>query len=97
VPAKGFHDGLTADVPGEAETLAKGIVDELDAAFGVEQEHAFDHAVEEGLQAGLGLDPDRLFALAGGFGEFTRGPFHFGAMTTAQPEVLEAEERGASG
>ncbi len=73
------------------------MVDELDAAFGIQQQHAFNHAVEEGLQAGLGAGLGGEFLAGGGLGGLAGGGGHLGGVTAPEPVVLEPKEGGAGG
>ena len=60
VPAKGFHDGLAANVGCDAEKFAEGFVDHLHPALLVQQKDPFDHAVKQGLLADLELGMELL-------------------------------------
>lgn len=54
VLAEGFDDGAALDVGGEVEEAGEGVIDHADAAVGVKEEDALDHALEEGLLLGGG-------------------------------------------
>jgi hypothetical protein len=74
--AEGFEDGLAAHVGAKVEKFLKGLIDEQDAAAAVEDEDAFDHAVEQGVLLGLKTREEPLVVLFAG-GEFLAKPLRF--------------------
>ena len=54
--AQGFHDGFAAQLGLEAEQIFEGAVGEINPAVAVEQQQAFQHAVEQDLLLRLGVN-----------------------------------------
>ena len=82
---------------GQAAAFAQGIVDPLHPAVGVQQQDAFDHAVEKRFLAGLGLRLDLALLFSGRFSQLAPGPGQLLAATPLQAPMVEAEEGGARG
>ncbi len=53
VASKAFQQGAAVGVRAEFEEAFDGLVDQADAAFGVEDDEALDHAIEDHLTAGM--------------------------------------------
>ena len=64
---EGFHDGLSAHICGQRKQPLQRLIDQLNAAGGIQNQHAFRHAVEQGRLLCLCLSDDLVMLNAQGF------------------------------
>jgi hypothetical protein len=82
---EGFQNSAATNVDAQTEQPLERLVDELDAPVAVEDQDAFDHAVEDGLLLGVGA------------GKFARVAFLAGGQLAAKLANLAPEGGSVSG